>query len=434
MSWRKAINRNHRGATACAAALRLFRITLSSLISSYHAPLFCALCLLLCIGCKPSPNTHWVATWATAEQLVEPHNCPPSPGLEGNTVRQIVEVSIGGETIRLRFSNRYGTEPVELCSVMVSRALSSGADFAVDETTTTGLTFEGQSVVIMNPGEEAVSDPISFKLVEREDVAIDIRYGKASSTVVTGHPGSRTTSYLLPVGETEWTSSIRVNHWYTVESIEVERSDDARAIAVLGNSITDGRGSTTNEQNRWTDNLSRRLLGNESTANVAVLNLGLGGNCVLEGGLGPTAKSRYTHDLFEQAGVSHVILFEGVNDLGNAADGSSVAYELIDCYKQLAAEAHERGLQVIVSTITPFMGNGYGTENHEQGRQIFNEWARSTSIMDGMIDFDRFIRCPEDPVRLDSLYLYEDDFLHPNATGYQVMADSIDLSLFETIR
>lgn len=387
--------------------------------------------LLLFAACQPNVSSHWVATWATAEQLVEPYNCPPSPGLEGNILRQIVEVSIGGESVRLRFSNAYGDEPLELRSVSISDALTAGGDYAVDEETTTPVTFADECSVILMPGQEIVSDPVAFRLEPRADVAIDIHYGKASSTVVTGHPGSRTTSYLLTGGATDWASALRVNHWYTIESVEVERSDDARAIAVLGNSITDGRGSTTNGQDRWTDNLSRRLLLNDATANVAVLNLGLGGNCVLEGGLGPTAKSRYVHDLFEQKGVSHVILFEGVNDLGGAENGLSKANALISFYKKLIDEAHEQGLIVIAATITPFMGNGYGTENHEGGRQQFNEWVRNTSVVDGFIDFDHAVRSAIDTLQLDSAYLYENDFLHPNALGYQVMANSIDLSLFE---
>ena len=345
-------------------------------------------------------------------------------------LRQIVEVSIGGTTVRLRLSNAYGDAPVELCSVSLARAYTAGNRPLVEESSVTPLTFGGQPSVTLAAGEEVVSDPVTFPLAPRADVAIDIRYGMLSETAITGHPGSRTTSYLLPAGQSDWNLSLPVNHWYTIEALEVERTDGARAIAVLGNSITDGRGSTTNGQDRWTDNLSRRLLADEATANVAVLNLGLGGNCVLHGGLGPVAQSRYVHDLFLQEGVSHVVFFEGVNDLGNAADGLATAAQLTTFYRQLAAEAHQRGLTVIGATITPFMGNGYGTADHERGRQAFNTWLRTTDVVDGVIDFDRIVRSTVDTLRLDSLYLFENDFLHPNACGYRVMANSIDLSLF----
>ena len=376
-------------------------------------------------------GTPWIGTWATAEQLAEPHNTPPAPYLENHTLRQIIQTSVGGETARLKLSNEFSQGDAEIKEVSIALACSAGSSRSVIEESRQTLSFKGQKGVVMKAGETAVSDPFTLSFGERANLAIDIRYGKISSENVTSHPGSRTTSYLLEEGESDWDKAVETNHWYTINALEVERKGHARAVVVLGNSITDGRGSTTNAQDRWTDNLSRRLLANEKTRDVTVLNMGLGGNCVLQGGLGPTGRSRYVRDLFGQEGVKYIILFEGINDLGNSSDALRTADGLIAQFSQIAEEAHGRGIKVYGATITPFKGNSYYSDDHEQGRQRFNEWVRTTPLLDAFIDFDQAVRSASDPSRLDERYLYENDWLHPNALGYRVMADGIDLSLFE---
>ena len=232
-------------------------------------------------------------------QLVEPHNLPPAPGLEGNTLRQIVQISVGGEAVQLRLSNEYGTADMEIAGVEMAEALSAGDSPWQDEQSVRRITFGGKDNILIKAGERVTSDPIRFPVKPRQNVAITIRFGRLSPADVTGHPGSRTTSYILPPMETDWAKAVPTNHWYVINAIDVKRSTPSCAIAVLGNSITDGRGSTTNQQDRWTDNLSRRLLADPQTDGVAVLNFGLGGNCVVrEGGLGPTAQTRFRRDLF----------------------------------------------------------------------------------------------------------------------------------------
>ena len=265
----------------------------------------------------------------------------------------------------------------------------------------------------------------------RQNVAITMHMGEASSTSVTGHPGSRTDSYIIEGQGSDFTGAVKTAHWYIINAIEIKAEKKARAVVVLGNSITDGRGSTTNEQNRWTDNLSRRLLANKKTRRVAVLNMGLGGNCILNGGLGPTGKSRYPRDLFQQEGVKYIILFEGVNDLGGRGDAISKAKQIIDVYKQIIDEAHERGIKVYGAPVMQFKGNNYYSENHEAGRQQLNQWIRSSGYFDGVIDFDAAMGNPDDPAQLNPKYLFENDYLHPNADGYVRMGDCIDLKLFE---
>lgn len=372
---------------------------------------------------------HWVGTWGTAPQLVERHNNPPAPGLTNNSLRQIVQVSIGGKKVRLKLTNEFSKEPTEIKAIELSIAKSSGSSSEINEASTVSLTFDGKQSVTIPAGGMIVSDAVKFPIGNRENVAITIHYGQTSPSV-SGHPGSRTTSYLKEGNTTDFTGAIRTDHWYNIQTLEVEASKKAGAVAILGNSITDGRGSTTNEQNRWADVLSRRLLANKATKNVGVLNMGIGGNCVLRGGLGPTGKDRYHRDLFGQEGVKWIILFEAVNDLGGARNGVQTAERIIDVYKEIIDEAHQKGIRVYGATITPFKGNNYYSADHEKGRSTLNEWIRTTELLDGVIDFDQAVRNPQDPEAMQKEFLFENDWLHFNAKGYETMGSSIDLNLF----
>ncbi|HOU18335.1 MAG TPA: SGNH/GDSL hydrolase family protein, partial [Candidatus Marinimicrobia bacterium] len=208
--------------------------------------------------------TKWVGTWSTAPQLVETNNNPPSPGLSNNTLRQIVRVSIGGDTLRLRFSNEFSTKPVTMNSVHI--AISTGGG-TIDTATDKSLFFNGSPNVTMEAGKAVTSDPFQFTLPPRADIAITIYFG-ATSPDVTGHPGSRTTSYLLTgnaVTRADCAGAVTTDHWYVINTIDVKAPDSAAAVVILGNSITDGRGSGTNKQNRWPDELARRFQENPAT-------------------------------------------------------------------------------------------------------------------------------------------------------------------------
>jgi lysophospholipase L1-like esterase len=373
---------------------------------------------------------HWVGTWGTAPQLVERHNNPPAPGLANNSLREIVQVSIGGKKVRLKLTNEFSTEATEIKAVELAIAKTAGSSSEIDEATTVSLTFNGESGVTIPANGTVISDAVNFKMGDRQNVAITIHYGSASPSV-SGHPGSRTTSYLKEGNTTDFTGAIRTDHWYSIQTLEVEAPKKAGAIAILGNSITDGRGSTTNEQNRWADVLSRRLLANKATKRVGVLNMGIGGNCVLGGGLGPAAVNRYQRDLFGQEGVKWIILFEAVNDLGYARNGVQTAERIIEVYKKIIDEAHQKGIRVFGATITPFKGNNYYSEDHEKGRSTINTWIRTTDLLDGVIDFDQAVRNPQDPEAMQAQFLFENDWLHLNAKGYETMGNSIDLNLFK---
>ncbi|MGE9313122.1 SGNH/GDSL hydrolase family protein [Niabella sp. CJ426] len=373
----------------------------------------------------------WVGTWATAPQLVEPNNMPPAPGLTNNTIRQVVRVSIGGERLRLRFSNAFSKEPVTMKAVAVAVAREGSV---IDPSTQQILKFNGRETVTMSPSGEVYSDPLNFTLTPGSTLAITIYCGNTSPST-TGHPGSRTTSYILAgnqIGSVDFAGAVATDHWYVINSIEVIADAGAFAIAALGNSITDGRGSGTNKQNRWTDILSQRLLTNRDTKNIGVLNLGIGGNCVLRGGLGPTALSRFDRDILSQSSVKWLLILEGINDIGgirNAESAPKVARELIEAYSLMADKAHARGIKVYGCTILPFEKSFYDTPFRQQARDTVNEWIRTTDKFDAVIDFDKIICNPGDIKKISPDW-HDGDWLHPNQAGYKKMGESIDLNLF----
>jgi len=384
-------------------------------------------------GFANNPSTKiWVGTWSTAPQLVEPSNMPPAPGLNNNTLRQVVCVSIGGDSLRLRFSNEFSTSAVTMKAVRI--AVSTGGS-AIAGSTSKELKFNGNTEITMNPGITITSDPISFHLKPRMSLAITIAFGETSPDV-TGHPGSRTTSYLLTGDQTsssDFASSTTTDHWYIINGIDVKAPESSAAVAILGNSITDGRGSGINKQNRWTDILSEHLLKNPETQYVGVLNLGIGGNCILKGGLGPTAISRFDRDILKQSHVKWVIILEGINDIGGIRDSTlttQVAQDLITAYSEMIDKAHAKGLKVYGATILPFKKSFYDKSFRQTVRDSVNEWIRTSGRFDAVIDFDKVMTNPnsKNTIKPD---LQSGDFLHPNEAGYKMMGEAVDLKLFE---
>jgi len=374
----------------------------------------------------------WVGTWSTAPQLVEPGNMPPTPGLTNNSLRQIVRVSLGSDSLRIRFSNVFSSSAVTLKAVKI--AVSTGGN-TIDAATSKELKFNGNTEVTMNSGAMITSDPISFDLKSRMDLAITIYFGETCPNI-TGHPGSRTTSYLLAGNTTsvnDFTGSILTDHWYIINGIEVKAPKSGAAVAILGNSITDGRGSGTNKQNRWPDILSERLLKNAGTQQVGVLNLGIGGNCVLKNCLGPSGISRFSRDILKQQGIRWFIIAEGINDIGQIPDlatADQIAKDLIGAYKQMIADAHAQGIKVYGATIMPFKKSFYDAEYRQTARNTVNEWIRNSGNFDEVIDFDKAMRDPNDTLTILPT-AHSGDFLHPNEAGYKLMGEAMDLKLFE---
>jgi lysophospholipase L1-like esterase len=392
---------------------------------------------LCCLQQKTiAANGHWVGTWGCGPQLTEPGNLPPAP-LAYSTLRQFVHTTIGGQHLRVRFSNAYGTNAVVIQSVHV--ALASGALTnllgAIDTTTDKALTFHGGTSVTIPPGEVVFSDPCDFNLPALTNLAISIYFGNISATTINGHPGSRTTSYIQSgnvVTAASLPSAAKTLHWYIITGVDILADISNRAVVALGDSITDGRGPADNINNRWPDFFAARLATNAPTAGVGVLNMGIGANAVF-GGNGPAGVNRFDRDVLNQSGGRWMIVFFGVNDIGGGGSSMTTATNLVTTFAQWANKAHARGMLAYGATITPFGGNGYYTALHEQERQYVNAWIRTNTVFDGVIDFDAAVVDPADPTKFQAAFFagpYANDWLHMNAAGYQTMANAIDLSLF----
>jgi lysophospholipase L1-like esterase len=393
-------------------------------------PLLAAASVAACVHRGASASGQWVATWQAAPQLTEQRNMPPVP-LAAHTIRQNVRLTLGGARLRVRFSNEFGDGPLTIGAARIDR---SGARDTIGDATPTPITFRGIASVTIPAGEAVVSDVIELSARPLSDFAITLFLPSVPSGV-TGHPGSRTTSFIVDGDHTRdaaFVNPTTTEHWYVISRIDVERPAPSAAIVVLGNSIADGRGSGTDKNDRWPDNLARRLHDNSATLNVAVLNAGIGGNTILRGGLGPTALSRFTRDVLVQPSARWLLISEGVNDIGGARGGDSsaaVARELIDAYKLMIDRAHARGFKVYGATILPFNGSQYGSSDHEAARTTVNRWIRESHAFDAVVDFDAVMRDSADPTRLRR-DVDSGDHLHPNEHGYEVMGQAIDLRLF----
>jgi lysophospholipase L1-like esterase len=373
-----------------------------------------------------SGNTRWVGTWATGPQLTETANLPPAPGLAANTLRQVVYVSIGGNRLRVRLSNAYGDGPVLMNEVHVAVARTGGA---IERASDTVLAFGGSPSVTIPARSSVYSDAFSFRLAPLATLAVTIAFGNAPAAV-TGHPGSRTTSYLATgnvAGAASLPGAATTAHWYYLTGIDVAADASSAAIVILGDSITDGRGSTTDGNDRWPDDLSRRLRSSAALANVAVLNEGIGGNAVLSGGLGPTAIDRFSRDVLGQSGARWLVVLEGVNDVGSSAQDVSAA--LVAAYRKFIDRAHAAGLRAYGVPILPFGGSMYASAAHEASRQTVNAWIRTSGRFDAVIDLDTAVRDPATPENLLPAF-DSGDHLHLNPAGYEKMADAIDLTLY----
>jgi lysophospholipase L1-like esterase len=388
-------------------------------------------------------GTGWVDTWTAMPQLTEPGNMPPAPytGPEGvltdTTLRQTLRLTTGGDRIRVAVSNEFGGAPLPVTRVAVARpAGGQVGTSAIQPGTSQRVTFSGSPAVTIPIGARYVSDPVRLPVRPGDTLSVTmyLATGQASQSI-TSHPGSRTTTYLLRGDHVEAThlpGSTPVDHWYFLSSVEARES--ATATVVLGDSLTDGRGSTTNGNDRWTDQLVDRLRAAHIN-DVSVLNEAAGGNRVLQDGLGPSLVSREDRDVFGRSGADRVILFEGVNDIGTAdataAAQHEVTRQLITALDQLTTRVHAHGMRIYGATITPFGNNEMYDDPaglREASRETVNHWIRTSGAFDAVLDFDRAVRDPGHPDQLIEA-LSDGDWLHLNPSGYARLAATVPLRL-----
>ncbi|KJK34721.1 SGNH hydrolase [Lentzea aerocolonigenes] len=382
-------------------------------------------------------RTRWVNTWTSMPQLCEPGNMPPPPFTQNGlvladaTLRQTVRVTTGGRRMRLRFSNAFGGTVLPITAVTIALPADGRAGVsAIQPATLQRVTFTGRSSVDVPKGALVVSDPLDFRLKPGSNLTVTVYLARGqASNDITSHPGSRTTSHLLAgnhVEAADLPGATRTDHWYFLSGVEVLSA--APAVVVIGDSLTDGRGSTTNGNDRWPDQLFNRTRGE-----VAVLNQAAGGNRVMNDGLGPSVLARLDRDLLAQSGVRWLILFEGVNDIGTAATTEAaqkqVADDLICAYQQILERAHAHDIKVYGATLTPFGTSFYDEGFREESRQTVNRWIRTSKRFDAVIDFDAAVRDPASPRQLLPA-ADVGDHLHLNPTGYRMLAEAVPLHLF----
>ena len=376
--------------------------------------------MLLTLATTMQAQTDWTGTWATAAEFTGPSDMPKA-SLASTSLREIIQVSFGGEQLSLHLSNEFSKEPVEIKSIYIADAKDS---CDIDAKTATYVRFNKQKSVVIPAGGTVASDIIRYKLKPLQRLSITINYGPNVPQNATSHRGSRTTSYLAQ-GEVKpnkpFKTFERFEHWYNITKLNVLGTSN-KAVAVLGNSITDGRGSTTNHQNRWPDFMAKALSQNEGSSPKGVLNLGIGGNCVIAGGLSEPALKRFDRDILGQQGVETLIIFQGTNDIGTSRNAEQTSRSLIEAYQTLIDKARNAGIKrVIGATITAFKGNGWYSPFHEAARQVVNEWIRTSGKFDAVIDFDLLTRDPNDREKLQQQY--SEDWLHLNPAGYKAMGE-----------
>lgn len=388
------------------------------------------------VQAAPSPNSHkWIGAWSASPQ--QPYDQGPShEGFENQTIRFIVHPHLDGSAVRLKFANTFGNEPLKIGKVTVAKA-KAGAE--VENGTMTEVFFGGKYGTTIPVGAEAISDPVNIPVTYGEDLAVSVYFPEATGPT-TWHRLSRQTSYVSTAGDhTDNTDAsafpTAIDAWFYLSAVDVQAEPSAKgAIVTLGDSITDGHSSTANANHRWPDFLADRIQQQGKGKKYSVLNAGISGNKILRDSpiYGENALARLNRDVLNQSGVTHVILLEGINDIGHVPHTLD-AEKIIAGMKQIADQVQAKGLNIFAGTLTPFKGTtirNYYTEAGEETRQQVNEWIRTSGYFDGVIDFDQVLQDPNNPLYLNAAF-DSGDHLHPNDAGYKAMADAVDLSLFK---
>ncbi len=420
--------------------------------------------LVLVVGCaqapkvpvsvSASPATPWIAAWGSA-QLDQAAPAVGTPEMAGGkpvpavwqqplrpaTLRQGVRVSAAGTGLRVRISNLFGRQPLQLGSASV--ALVQGEPGKEQPVLQAGsqrpLTFNGQRNLSLAPGAEAWSDAVDLAVPRNADLTGQLHV-QSAPTVATVHPGSRIQSWAVPGARTDaaaWPDAAARDGWWFLAAVDVRPTAAQPVLAAIGDSITDGYGVTAGSYQRWTDALARRLTA--SGRNAAVVNTGIGGGRLLRDGLGPNVVSRFDRDVLDRSGVTHAVLLVGVNDLGVSHRGkattpesrAALLAELKDGFSAVARRARERGVCLLAATVMPYGGSGYyqPAPENEADRQALNSWIRSSGVFAAVLDFDAIARDPARPTHLRADW--DNDGLHPSTAGYKAMAEAFPLDFLD---
>jgi lysophospholipase L1-like esterase len=379
----------------------------------------------------------WTAAWATAQMVPAGDQVVPGEWLDDATLREVARVGLSGPQLRLRLSNAFGTQPLAIGEVTVAHSADNRTARIAGEAIP--VSFGGKAGVVIPAGAEMWSDPVDLAVTAGADLAVSL-YLPATPAPPTGHPGSRATTWFAEgnqVAAEDLPAAQTAPRWLVLAGIEVF-APQGRAVAVFGDSITDGYGVAPDTNLRWTDHLAARLLGDPAFGAVAVLNGGIGGNRLLNDGLGPNALARFSRDVLSQPGVTHLIVLEGVNDLGTLTRDAPATPEqhaaqvaqAIEALRQIVARARAHGIVAIGGTIMPFGSSAYYHPDAatEADRQAINAWILTPGNFDAVIDFDAALRDPANPARLNPA-LDSGDGLHPSLDGYRAMAEAVPLEL-----
>lgn len=373
----------------------------------------------------------WAASWQASP---EPPRAPLVV-LNNQTIRQIVRVSLGGVQVRVRLSNDFGDKPLTVASTHIAYAGTGSAIVAGSDRV---VTFGGRRQVVIPPYSHVISDGVDLPTPSLTNLAVSLYVPGAVSTV-TEHYFALQTAYIAPgdtTGAPAMPGASTVTKRALLSGIEVAASKKVKVVVVLGDQLTGGFGSTIDTNRRWPDKLAERLVAKKAL--IAVVNASIGGNRLMHDLLGPNALSRLDRDVLTQPKISHLIVLEGINDLGFPG-GRNLPYDDVSvddvttAYRQIITRAHAQGIKVIGATMPNFgpipERPGYYSDAAEAKRKAINQWIRTSRAFDGVIDFEAAVRDPQNPDRLAPAF-DSGDHLDLNDAGYQALANAVDLNLF----